>query len=94
MGGCYDTWDSVSSCRIRTPNWKQDMRQFLKKGKHKKLIEAYKAYSAESDFGFIGQLAALAGIEDVADIPNEFLEWEYEIKFDLEKDITGINIQM
>ena len=85
MGGCYNYSDrSVEpSFSQRTPSWQTNLKEFQKTKKLSSLVEGYKGFFQEQESGFFAQLAQTLGIKDVTDIPKEFSEIEYEVKFDL-----------
>ncbi len=89
MGGSYR--EDYSSCsrqiyRESIPEWKELLTSALKNKSRSKLTEAYKQFFSPSSFqnsGFIAQTAKLLGINDASQIPKEFSEIEYEVKFDI-----------
>ena len=92
MGGCYDTSYShrESSCTKRSaPAWQNSLKSALKKNSREKLTEAYKEYFADNKSGFISEAATIQGISNIAKIPKEFTEFEYEMKFDIRIEGNG-----
>ncbi|MBW3017049.1 hypothetical protein KY316_01650, partial [Candidatus Woesearchaeota archaeon] len=94
MGGCYN--DFSSNCRPayqrpayqrpkRKPNpkWGKCMKDFARTHSLDDLLAANKAFFRSRKKGFIAKLAEACDIKNVADIPKEFPETEYEVKFDI-----------
>jgi len=90
MGGCYSSCSSFreSSERSRssyeTPAWKTSLKKFANNSELEDLISAYKSYFNSKNNGFFGELAKVSGISNIEDIPKEFPETEYEVKFDIQ----------
>lgn len=89
MGGCYRS-ECKSEAEIKEDRKRERVRsaragfeKFAKTGKVELIVESYKNFMQENDSGFIELLATGAGIEDVSDIPKEFNDTEYEVKFDI-----------
>ncbi|MDP2925291.1 MAG: hypothetical protein Q8N99_02885 [Nanoarchaeota archaeon] len=89
MGGCYSGSYRYSKPRAvkSEDDWisgfKKSLTKFKNSGNLVDLVKAYRAYIANKSSGFIAELAKLKGIGDAADIPKEFPEIEYEVKFDI-----------
>ncbi len=93
MGGCY-SYDY----RSREPKKTQAklekisakgvvtklINAFWKTGERENLIKAQVAFASSNKSGFFLRLADSQGIKNAADIPKEFPETEYEVKFDVE----------
>ncbi|MDD5191875.1 MAG: hypothetical protein PHH54_00385 [Candidatus Nanoarchaeia archaeon] len=92
MGGCYGGSYGYSSCskpkKVRkapNPKWKVKLKEFAKDNDLEDLVSAYKSFfRTRTKGGFFGKLAEACKIETVNDIPKEFSETEYEVKFDIE----------
>lgn len=87
MGGCYSGsygYSSPCSTRVSTPSWQTTLKSALKNSNREKLTEAYKEYFSEKSSGFIADAAKIIGITKVEEIPKEFPEIEYEVKFDIQ----------
>ena len=89
MGGCYNyDYKKETKKEIKKePGWKEKVKtsfnNFLKTGDNKEIVEAYKAFFNENKSGVFAEFAKLTGIKNVSDIPKEFPEIEYEVKFDI-----------
>lgn len=86
MGGCYTDYNEVARSYSRPveQEWVKDLKRFFKGKKLEDILNANKHYSLENGKGFFAEVAKHAGISDIADIPKEFPETEYEVKFDLQ----------
>jgi len=94
MGGCYGGSygysSGSSSCgSSKRSGVRSSFQKFLKSGDVKDLVSAQKAFSDDNGSGFIAEFAKIGGIADVNDIPKEFPEIEYEVKFDVQVDGKG-----
>jgi hypothetical protein len=87
MGGCYRGDYTQSSYANTSYGWNNNLDAFKKNGKLEDLIGAYQKYSLTNNSGFFKVLAKEFGISNVTEIPKEFPEIEYEVKFDLQ--VTG-----
>lgn len=85
MGGCYSRSYGYSECsRPSIPEWKTTLQEAIKTENREKLTDAYKSFFQESgSSGFIAEMAKLIGISRVEQIPKEFPDIEYEVKFDI-----------
>jgi hypothetical protein len=94
MGGCYsgsyyysDKGSNAGSSCSRDTSYqshKRYFKKFLEKQDNEDLVLAYKAYMDENKSGFFAEFAKVAGVNDVKDIPKEFPDIEYEVKFDIQ----------
>jgi len=80
MGGCY-----TSHCeRPSEPRWKtganEAVREFFKSGEVKHIAGAFRTYSETNDSGFI---KFLLDHRKLVEAKKEFLEFEYEVKFNI-----------
>ncbi|MGV8152192.1 MAG: hypothetical protein ACP5OG_03855 [Candidatus Nanoarchaeia archaeon] len=89
MGGCYHRSES----EIREERRRQSerdaneaLKNFSKSQDFEILTSTYNSFMQKNKSGFIEFLAKGAGIENVCDIPKEFNEIEYEVKFDISLD--------
>jgi hypothetical protein len=90
MGGCYSGSYGYSE-RSYEPQWKTDMKTGVKRffgngvsgGNIADLVSAYISFFDSNKSGFIKVLAEEQGITDVSNIPKEFPEMEYEVKFNI-----------
>jgi hypothetical protein len=83
MGGCY-SYNYSERRETKREDWKSSLRSFVKNKSRSDLIKAYKAYfSSEDKPGFFIEVANMLGISSVENIPKEFPEIEYEVKFDV-----------
>jgi hypothetical protein len=57
--------------------------KYVKDGDVTDLVSAYKKYMDTNNNGFIAKLADVLGVSKISDIPKEFPEFEYEVKFDI-----------
>ena len=98
MGGCYESFSSCSSSYSRpvskprakpNPQWQQELRSFTRSSELSDLLSAYKSFSRSRRKGFFAKLSEVQGIKDVKDIPKEFPEIEYEVKFDVQPQGNG-----
>jgi hypothetical protein len=93
MGGCYNDYNSESSSSRRSYNsektWETDLKKFAKKYERSALISAYKGYFQDQSTGFFAKLANACGVLKITDIPKEFPEIEYEVKFDISPNGNG-----
>ncbi|MBI2105260.1 hypothetical protein HYT56_00310 [Candidatus Woesearchaeota archaeon] len=104
MGGCYGSsygWMSPCTTSKRTiiaqkkkkvskPNWQQHLKKFSDEHELDDLVEAYKGFfRTRKNGGFFAELAKSSGIDDVAKIPKEFSNYEYEVKFDVQPTGSG-----
>ena len=82
MGGDYNYTPSVP----REPIWGKKIKAALETKDRKTLIDAYKTFSTTFDSakGFIGHVAKFLNIPDMARVPREFSELEYEVKFNID----------
>jgi len=84
MGGCYNDYSGSSSRSYNYEKaWETELKEFAKTHKQSKLIEAYKGFFQNQTKGFFAKLATASGITNITDIPKEFPEIEYEVKFDI-----------
>lgn len=87
MGGCYTSYcDTPRSYRESTPEWNKLLKKALSGKDRKMLTDAYKQFfSGNNSFtsGFIAETAKILGINEIAQIPKEFAEMEYEVKFEI-----------
>ncbi len=86
MGGSYGgSYRSSCSSSVPVCNWKKLLTEALKTPNGQSLGGAYRAYLAEnsSPSGFIREVARALGIQKNEDIPKEFPDIEYEVKFDI-----------
>ncbi len=87
MGGCYtDYGSSCASSRSFSRSYESYsyyLGKFKKEHNIEDLVQSAKAYEQSYGSGFIAKVAANAGITDIGNIPKEFPEMEYEVKFDL-----------
>ena len=84
MGGSYrPSYSSAPS----TPAWESDTKSnfesFIKTGELERLVMAYHEFTKKNSSGFIAHIAKLSKIQEVEDIPKEFVGIEYEVKFDI-----------
>lgn len=95
MGGCYTSYrkseEEIREEREREKirNAREGFKKFAKTGKIELLVESYIQFMHGNKSGFIEMLAIGAGIKNVLDIPKEFKDTEYEVKFDLSIDKKG-----
>ncbi|MFA5855834.1 MAG: hypothetical protein WC867_00615 [Candidatus Pacearchaeota archaeon] len=88
MGGCYNgSYKYAKSEAVEKPkvsnDFKKNLRSYFKDHQMSQFISAYKGYFESKPSGFILEVAKNAGITDAKDIPKEFPEIEYEVKFDV-----------
>jgi hypothetical protein len=91
MGGCYSGSYAYSSARTRAvrkkpsiPSWKINLKSFADFGDISSLVTAYKRFfNSRKSGGFFANVAQSLGVKNVADIPKEFPETEYEVKFNV-----------
>lgn len=89
MGGCYRDYSSSparSACEEEVGlqgRIKKQFKKFLQTGKREEIVSAQRDFMAENKFGFIAEFAKLLGIKNVENIPKEFPDTEYEVKFDV-----------
>jgi len=86
MGGCYSSNYSSPRCapaRPAKPKWETQLRKFVKSHEIEDLILAHDEFFDESTSGLFAKLAEFSGIATVLEIPKEFPEFEYEVKFDV-----------
>src|SRR3989344_5861578 len=86
MGGCYGgPYRSNCSSSVPVCNWKKLLTGALKSPNGQSLGTAYRAYLSEnsSSSGFIREVAKALGIQKNEEIPKEFPDIEYEVKFDI-----------
>jgi hypothetical protein len=87
MGGCYTDYGSSSGCSSRSysepkeDSWKQSLNKFKGTKDLSELIKANKDYFNSKQKGFFGEVASTFGIGNIDDIPKEFPDTEYEVKF-------------
>jgi hypothetical protein len=85
MGGCYGTTYGYSNCsKTSRGNYKSSLNKFVNNKNLEDLVKAYKDFFLTNESGFIAKLAEQTGIKEVRDIPKEFPETEYEVKFDIQ----------
>lgn len=91
MGGCYRSVAEIKEDREREKirSARAGFEKFIKTGNVELIVDAYKNFLQENNSGFIEALAKSAGIKDVSDIPKEFNDTEYEVKFDIGLDKKG-----
>ncbi len=91
MGGCYSHSYYSSPCsRVTAPEWQTQLRRAIKNKSRAELAKAYNSFFNNSNSsGFILEVAKELGIKSVNDIPKEFPEIEYEIKFDIQTQGIG-----
>lgn len=90
MGGCY-TYDYSSPCSRTSSrngaNWqslaKKDFNKFLKSGDKEDLVKSYNRIMENKTSGVFADFAGYVGMSNISQIPNEFPEIEYEVKFDI-----------
>ncbi len=85
MGGCYSGSYGYSRCSLPSvPEWKTTLQDAIKTRNREKLTDAYKSFFQNSgSLGFIAEMAKLVGISRVEQIPKEFPDIEYEVKFNI-----------
>lgn len=87
MGGCYGSSQSYSHNRrakAAVPAWRSVLKRFVEERNQDDLIKAYKTYFKVNETGgFFAELAKASGIKKVEEIPKEFQDTEYEVKFDV-----------
>ncbi len=84
MGGCYGTSYVYSRCsKTSRGNYGNSLRKFVSDRNLEDLVKAYKDFFLSNESGFIAKLAEQTDIGTVEDIPKEFPEIEYEVKFDI-----------
>lgn len=79
----------VRSRKPANPQWQQEMRTFARTHSLDNLLCAGKFFFRTRSKGFIGKLSEACGIKKLADIPKEFPEIEYEVKFDIQPTGRG-----
>ena len=86
MGGCYSGSYGYSSCSsdYEKRKIKSSFQSFLESGDIEQLVNAYTDFLADKNSGFIAEFAKVLGIKNINDIPKEFPEIEYEVKFDIQ----------
>ena len=88
MGGCYGGSygysESSKNSSSRGANYASLFKRFLKSGNLTDLVDGQRAFLDNKSSGFIAEVAKAAGISDVNQIPKEFSETEYEVKFDVQ----------
>jgi hypothetical protein len=102
MGGCYVDYSERSSFSSRRPSiprlkprakpnpaWRQKMSAFSRSHDISDLLDSSKAYFRSRQKGFIAQLSKVCGVKSVENIPKEFPEIEYEVKFDIRPNGRG-----
>lgn len=93
MGGCYggsyDYRPAQRTVEKPRPKWQGLLRKFAAGHEQEKLLDAYKDFFANEKSGFFAKLAAASGISNVKDIPKEFSDIEYEVKFDIQPSGKG-----
>ncbi|MBW3015777.1 hypothetical protein KY330_05110 [Candidatus Woesearchaeota archaeon] len=82
MGGCYTSYSAPRKVAKPKPKYQNLLNKFKKTKSIEHLINAHKEYVSEKGAGFFRELAKLRGIDN--DIPKEFPEIEYEVKFDIQ----------
>jgi hypothetical protein len=88
MGGCYSgsykyTKPQVEEKPKVVNDFKKNLRSYFKDHQMSQFVNAYKSYFENKSSGFILEVAKTVGITDAKDIPKEFPETEYEVKFDV-----------
>ena len=91
MGGCYVDYDRSSSRNSYNADkqWEKELKEFAKTYSQNKLVEAYKGFFREQNKGFFAKVASACSIKNIEDIPKEFPEIEYEVKFDIQPNGKG-----
>ena len=90
MGGCYTSSSGGGySSAPAVPKWQTTLKDALKTGDREKLTDAYKGFFTSNRNGFIAEAARVIGIRSVEQIPKEFPEIEYEVKFDIAFEGNG-----
>ncbi|MFH1916941.1 MAG: hypothetical protein ABIJ21_06795 [Nanoarchaeota archaeon] len=95
MGGCYTSYTPRfrSDCERDDYYAESDLgaafRKFQRDGDRTGLIKHFNQSIRCDGAGFIGNLAKAAGVTSIDEIPKEFSEWEYEVKFDIRVDGKG-----
>ncbi|MBU4086300.1 MAG: hypothetical protein KKB21_01845 [Nanoarchaeota archaeon] len=90
MGGsCSYHGSSRSRCEVARDTCAESFRKFKRTGNLVDLVSAQRAFLADNSAGFIAEFAKLSGIKRVEDIPKEFPETEYEVKFDMQVSGNG-----
>jgi len=94
MGGCYSGSYGYSECngtsrRVEDSSANSNFKKFMKTGDRQNLVSAYKSFFNEQNSGVFAQFAEFLGIKAVEDIPKEFPETEYEVKFDVQVSGKG-----
>lgn len=87
MGGCYSSYSDCS--RSHEDNAILLMKKHRRSGNIEDLVQAYRTYFDSKNSGFIKALAEVFGIADVTEIPKEFPNFEYEVKFDIQPTGEG-----
>ena len=91
MGGCYRSSLYSSSCEEQgieersVQNLEVLLKKFQKNHELNDLIAAYKSFfnNTKNKNGFFIKLAKVLGINNIEEIPKEFPEVEYEVKFNV-----------
>lgn len=84
MGGSCRYSDCKTRREIVMDDLTASFTRFKRNGNIEELVNSYKAFLSENNAGFIAELARVAGISKVEDIPKEFPDIEYEVKFDIQ----------
>jgi len=93
MGGCYGSAcnyvPAPSAEEIRMGDIESLISKFFKTRDKKHLIDAHNSFFQYNTSGFFAVVAKKAKIDDVSDIPKEFPDIEYEVKFDIQAQGKG-----